>query len=44
VVESVLERAGFDVGLREQLGDALTAPPADVNTTTAAAVTPARRY
>ena len=44
VVESVLERAGFDVGLRAQLGDALTEPAADGNATTAAAVTPAPRY
>lgn len=44
VLESVLERAGFDVGLREQLGDAVTEPAADVNATTAAAVTPTRQY
>ena len=44
VVEAVLERAGFDVGLREQLGDAVTEPVADVNATTAAAATPTRQY
>jgi hypothetical protein len=44
VVESVLERAGFDVGLREQLGDAVIGPAVDVSATTAAAVTPAQRY
>ena len=37
VLESVLERAGFDVGLREQFGDELAEPPADANATTAAA-------
>jgi hypothetical protein len=42
VVESVLERAGFDVGLREQLGDELREPPADANATAAVAVTTAK--
>jgi hypothetical protein len=42
VLESVLERAGFDVGLREQLGDAVTQPPADVNAATAAVVAPSQ--
>jgi hypothetical protein len=42
VLEAVLERAGFDVGLREQLGDAVIQPAADVNTTTAAAPPPQR--
>jgi hypothetical protein len=42
VLEAVLERAGFDVGLREQLGDAVIQPAADVNTTTAAAPPPPR--
>jgi len=42
VLESVLERAGFDVGLRGQLGDALGEPPADTSATTAASGAPAR--
>jgi len=43
VVESVLERAGFDVGLRDQLGDALSEPAADVNATTAGLGAPAQQ-